>query len=1115
MNTMLTAMKNRHNLSDEQWDATETGHNLTVTAGAGSGKTRVLTVRYLRMLMENPDLDPDAIAAITFTEKAAMEMKARIRTYLDIEIQAAANDQVRFRWMKIRDQISDAPISTIHGFCGRLIRDHYFQLSFFDHLGLDPHFGIMNEPEKNKMLRKIADETLKTYWSDSAHHAEGAHLAWLYGADFIGKDSLAETMIQIYKKVQEAGADPTELKFLTHRQLAEGIEGDLVAAAMTMASLIQQMHETFQQEKLEFNKLDFSDLEVMTNRLLRLDHVRKSILKQYRYVFVDEFQDINPLQEEIIRMLTGFGTEPYENRLFVVGDRKQSIYGFRGTDVALFDRVRDEMATGAGRVVKLETCYRSTEVLIKAFNGIFGYLSERHHLDLNEPLKPSEKQELTPVVPLELVVYPKKSGGDPRTPLVSQIITILSKAGPLTELEANMENLEAMDGDNGDRIHEGNVLGDIILRIHREGDVAFKDMAVLLRNRNPLAGYEQAMRAKNIPYTVLGGLGFNQKSEIQDIMHLYRIAYFPDDGLSLIGVLRSPIFAVSDVGLAAAAGILLSPDQIQRKIQQLDQIVFHEPKDHHQIGRALHVIQGLQADAILMGAGEFLRHMVRITRYHEILAIHPEPEQRLRNLEKLMAMADEYDLDGIFPAAEFADYLADKTSEREEGGEALLDTEHSDAVKFLTIHGAKGLEFPTVILPDGGKSLTKGAKAFKQWMVFDPKWGILAIKADEEGKRDAGSNSLYQNWQQLALKREKDEAFRLLYVGFTRAEQRLIVIGEDQAPDEPNTPVKVIKEFWDQGVNGKQLIRVTDYSGEASDPVSHPDMDKEPMTGKAPQAQMGWRWSKPLPLVTSVSQYLRYQTCPRQYFMNRISGGSEGPAQRVNRFEKQPSCRELSAAEKGTLMHRLLEHESEECIKLNDLIIWVGQQYPGKDPENHAAIAEALKRYLHHYRQITTQPRWALGGRRIASHQEIPFRMALPVTEDVVLQGMIDRLDIYETDQGRHGVIIDYKTNQIREAMDVEKLLRDYTPQMLIYRMAATNQFWYEGVRLDNWQTWLLFLDRGDCREVLPDSEESSQCYQQMLEGFAFMANHNQLADYPACQGDHCRYCQFQQGCRK
>jgi ATP-dependent helicase/nuclease subunit A len=754
-----------YGVNEEQARALDINQNTALRAGAGSGKTRVLTKRFVKCLLEKPTLTLDNIAAITFTRKAATEMKDRIRRELSDRISKIADADEKKRLSNIKMQITNANIDTIHGFCGKILRDH------FDYPGLDPDFKILEEVDKSVLLSEIADRVIHAFIENKENEDTVRFIAGNFSTGFFtGK--LKQGIISAFQNMREKGTDPCKFE----QNLKTGdIEdaGPVTVLERTAFALVIGLDNEYSTYKEKENLLDFNDVEILSERLLRNDDIRTSYFSRFTTIMVDEFQDVNPLQKKILDLLTFKDGKIPSGRFFIVGDHKQSIYGFRGSDYRVFEEACAEVSS-CGRIEYLNNCYRSTKNIIGAVNSIFSQL-----------LNPYEKlrypgQENSCGRKVELITWEKATlkENKPKTrwdSVKSLLLSDESKEELMSALEAEYEDTAAA----GKKNYQGDVIAGVIKKLTSEG-FSHSDIAILLRSRTSLSEIENSLTRNEIPYCVLGGIGFWDRQEIGDILSLYKLVFSPDDRLALFTALRSPIFGFSD-DMLLALSIFMRKENI-KNLDELMAAFAHAVSndDKWLVRRTADVLTRLLPMEGILNSLELLNRIITVTAYDEILTALPQGEKKLRNIEKLIRIVEEFDAKGVYSARELLPYLDALKESSGMDGEAFLDNEDSDAVKILTIHASKGLEFRAVLIPDMDRLLDSQAKRNKPLFFFDEQKGLIAMGLDESFKLNETANSEYEKRYAEKLLRELEDSRRLFYVAATRAREYLAFIGEKQ-----------------------------------------------------------------------------------------------------------------------------------------------------------------------------------------------------------------------------------------------------------------------------------------------------------------------------------------------
>jgi ATP-dependent exoDNAse (exonuclease V) beta subunit len=726
-------------LSPEQQgvvDATQS--RFVVTAAAGAGKTRVLVERYLRHVKEDR-LRPDQILTITFTKKAAVEMKKRIVKTL------------RENGYRDEAQIAETgPIQTIHSFCERLLRENALEA------GLDPAYDILTEAQSGRVALECIRAALTSDLSDSPEAEQ--LVAFLAGRRQNARESrspysaLESAIDEVLQEFRSSGVDyetlkqrhrsPEDLHALWERhlvaQLPEEVRQALILAeGSSLQERIQRTCKDLkhrqpvwvrgkhdaeaEQESLvhtvglvylaceawtrlhaEMNALqalDFSELEARAVRLLsNSEPTRLRVRDQYRVAMVDEAQDLNPTQYRLLELL---GIE----REMLVGDPQQSIYGFRQTDVDLFNRHVERT-----QELKLSKNYRSREGILTFVDMLF-----RRHWTEYRAMGASAPLDLDSIEPIDCtgVELWRQQASDTAV-----------TAGTIKEL-----------------IDSGVCAGSI---------------AVLVRHSAYAIDLKSRLDALRIESRIAGGTErFYARLEVRDLANALRAVADPYDDFSLLACLRSPV-----VGLSLDSVVLLG--QHTRIVERLSSFEPPVDEDRAKLMGFLSWYLPLKGIGDRLSAWEVLSDIYARSEYLQALARRPNGDQQLANVRKLLALAaQEPELGPI----EYAERIREIQDIRHREGDAPAGDENEKVVTLMTIHKSKGLEFPVVVIPQTDRRLDGRTKD----LAIDSRIGLVATKY---GK---APGMMHRFLTELKKKREEDEELRVLYVALTRAQERLCI----------------------------------------------------------------------------------------------------------------------------------------------------------------------------------------------------------------------------------------------------------------------------------------------------------------------------------------------------
>jgi ATP-dependent helicase/nuclease subunit A len=882
---------------NQQIAVTHTG-NLAVTAGAGSGKTHVLVERYLRLLTEGVQhaistetVEPASsdILAITFTDKAAREMRERVRDTIEKRARAADTDHERAAWEEYRAQIEAARIGTIHAFCAALLRAQPVES------GLDPQVAVLDEVEQGLLLAESIDATLRhtaqqasvaasqdsafallhkhfsldelrtvltemvrgggevravvqelpdtpdallAFWREQWAAAQAAALhellhapSWRSACDILQRlaptapaaDNIGKQVCEIAESLAQIGADKTAASmpdfspvskinlrggskkgwqapddkddaknalrtlrevYQTQAELLERVPDDDLehsAAQVTLAlcSLYRHALAEYTQRKERQNALDFDDLEWRTCTLLESHAgVRARWQAEFQAILVDEFQDTNHVQRDIIDALTGF-VAPQQNRtpeLFVVGDAKQSIYRFRGADVSVFQDVAEHIARQGGQTVSLDISFRTHPLLLAWINRVAQAVLHREP-DLAQPYE----------IQFERLEAHRKHPTFGRC-VELHIIEDAENADAARTEEARIlaERIKALQ-----KGEEGKVVYDRNQECWRSP--GYGDIAILCQASTVFGYYEAALREAGIPYLTTAGRGYYGRKEIQDLIHLLRVLNDTADELALVGVLRSPLFALDD---DAIFGLRFANRQslwtaLMQSGEPSEPANPTQPPQPTPLEFARETLRDLHARRGHLSVVELLREALAATGYLATISGLPDGAQRRANVEKLLNAARQVGSTGL---QAFSAYLEDLLKAEPREGEAPLEAEGS--VRLMTIHKSKGLEFPIVVLPDLGR----GTPPMRDTWLARRSYGLALRLRDNQGE----TQQLIA--YQLALREEKRmeraERERLLYVALTRARDYLLLSGPAANKSNESWLSRLVAALgapWEQG----------------------------------------------------------------------------------------------------------------------------------------------------------------------------------------------------------------------------------------------------------------------------------------------------------------------------
>ncbi|MCP4696540.1 MAG: UvrD-helicase domain-containing protein [Gammaproteobacteria bacterium] len=646
--------------------------------------------------------------------------------------------------------------------------------------------------------------------------------------------------------------------FTFKKQLEE--EGYRILTAL--ANLTRACSLYYQTEKDRQLSMDFADLQLKVLDLLRAaPALCENLRRQFRYLMVDEFQDTNNLQWEIIREIASDRHGLLGDKLFIVGDEKQAIYSFRGGDVTVFSKVRQaicaanlchgtakqpflfqplpEAQADAYRrqwedldeamqqerqqgIILFEDNFRSARLPIAFINGFF------------QRLLGKEAYEDFEAKPQSLVCKGNLNDGGVELLLVQKQSAFDDKDAGAWEL-ANMDNY----------LKEAHLIAHKIKEILHSDDPGFtrtRDMvsarepaiAILLNRRTKIKIYEEALRREDIDFRVHKGKGFYQRQEIMDLANVLEFIADPRSDIALTGILRSPLGGLSDDGLLTLYRLTsgqthgsqsLSLWQRFSRLARDDGGRAFNSDDSRAMNLAHRNLRGWLHLKDRISLSQLLHRIIDDSGFTLFLARGKRGEQSLSNVEKLIEQAREFEVQNSGLVYDFVQYLNAQIDENEDEGEADMDSVLGSAVQLMTVHQAKGLEFPVVFVPDLSAGFNFGANLslYKDRIEYDPQFATKApgkdfdglqkifeigIKApDAEEDFDEGNTLLRNIIYKMNVDKIRAERKRLFYVAMTRAMDYLYLVGQIKAPSTRQLALDQIAGFDDYN-NWSEWLRI-------------------------------------------------------------------------------------------------------------------------------------------------------------------------------------------------------------------------------------------------------------------------------------------------------------------
>lgn len=1061
-------------LTDEQDHAVaRRSEPLLLSAAAGSGKTSVLVERFVAAVRED-GIAPGKILAITFTERAAGELRERVRVrLLGLGDREAARDT------------EAAYMGTFHGFCARLLRAHPLAA------GLDPEFAILDEGLAGRLRELAFKAALREFLAGERPAAVDVLAAY-------GVDRVRAMVEQIYAELRSRGQRqpalpvPSPLEGPREASIGEvaDAEGpaerdcvddprareDAIAACALLDELLRGYGEAYEGLKQARGVVDFDDLELLARALLReREDVRAAWSERFELLMVDEFQDTNARQLGILEALD-------RDNLFTVGDELQSIYGFRHADVRLF-RERRAMLEGQGGSLRLTRNFRSREQLLDVVNAVF---AERF-------------SAYTP-----LVAGRVDEPGEPEVELLLTNVRGWEEHQPLAdELAAGLPETQLW------RQAEARLLAQRVAELVRQGRARAGEVVVLLRASGDLEVFERALQLCGL--RTLAAVGtFWRHQQIGDLISYLRALANPLDEEALFAALASPLAGCSKDCLALLADAArrdrsgvwetalaaVAADAGGGEAQPQPGLA---PGDRRALAGFCARLKSERVGASRHTLSKLIERAIDASGYREHVLSLDWGERRLANVHKLLRLARRFEASEGRDLRAFLDHVAYLQDAVKVEPDAPVEGVEPDAVRLMTIHAAKGLEFPVVCLADLGRQPNTQTPDL---LVDGERVGLRLVRLDGEGSKAA------LDYEQLCgerREREAEEEDRILYVAMTRARERLLLSGAvdfERWPASRQAPTAIswlgpalaadlpalaqaaetaVQDLPIAGGTGTASVRLwlnttatvgtvlrregfapTPGQPSIEPPAAQPPTASGPAPGEQlslleerappslPPARSAAHATAPAPVrapapnarrtptsapaspgepalaslsYTSLSELER---CGYRYYLERVLGfGEDRSAVRSDSGHAG-----LQARARGTLIHSLMEtiDFSQPSPPTPQQVGSVARELGlGTSPSERDEIAALLATAMR------AQPALRVGSAR-AVRREHPFAFSLAPGEPLI-GGVIDLL-AQESDGGL--VVLDYKSDRVGDAVDLEALVaRDYGIQRLLYALAV------------------------------------------------------------------------------
>ncbi|MFQ5964103.1 MAG: UvrD-helicase domain-containing protein [Candidatus Scalinduaceae bacterium] len=1221
-----------------------TDRDLCIVAGPGSGKTSVLVKRFVN-LVTRKNVSINEILTLTFTEKAANEMKIRVAALFERE-----------GMEKERQKIEFAYLSTIHSFCARLLRENAIEA------GIDPQFRVMDELETNRFKEQILETILKK-WSDESrldvflnnifwHQMDSKSsriksfkecLMHLYEkirnacqpiSKIVKPINISQDVLITYNNIKDIISEINELssekelpektrdkiEYILKRwntltlqknidELYNGEEKDTLTLSllnkfkdinssinlsvsqdvkqplkdlrkelenliglliedystkpkMVLKEFLMDFDAAYTEGKKIESLVDFTDLEEKTIELLReKKHITDEIKRRFKYILVDEFQDISRLQRTIIDLIRG------KDNLFVVGDAKQSIYGFRNADVEIFQNLQNEVSSSS--LICLNENFRSRPQILDFVNHIFDKLwsdnAGNQQKDCNE-IKDAANCSITSADPFDSTspLSPPSQGGERGE--VSSLLTNSEhqlKAGatfshksiPSVEMimAAGEDKTQARKWESieiAKRIKEIVEKGLIKITNKREKErnLLYRDFAILFRSTTDIKLYERSLAELNIPYYVISGRGFFNTTEITDLMNLLKVIESPLDEINLASVLKSPFVGVDDEALFWLANYAHNAHNgnerryIYEILNEVVDIKEIKADVRNKITQFMQLLKKIQTIKPRTSLWHLISLILKRTEFQSKMLIFSNGKRRYANLLKLVELCKNQEDFEPVTLRDFIEIVEDYKFREIRESEAPVESEEEDVVKLTTVHAAKGLEFPVVVIADVDRDNVRPSDYF----VYSEKHGV-SFKIINPLTNEVEEPLSHKKIKEEIKEKEIQESKRLLYVAMTRAQEHLIISGgtnkgRNKKGQDKGNWFNDIYSILDLSMvpkenpeiirlNGdKQRIRCTIITEENKPPaqlvsgIPNAGKRKSLLTKHKEEIAACNEIKTPPPskdiintgtdilsvikhavpvdnshYVYSVTEILKFYFCPQLYFFTYIlglRGTKEGlrPNPESEEDANTPYDDEIPGHELGNIAHRVLKryHLSENKVALQEHI---KREFATSGFEADQSRINMVASWVNSFYESEVGKEVVSGS---LQKREASFIFK---HQHNLIRG---QFDLFYCNNAGQLKIIDYKANDI-SVEEIPLKVKYYQLQMQLYARALEAIY---GKRVD--ETILYFLVPNKSVTIDTTEDSCKELYKTLDTFFATLkkGNFKKVSNYK------CEWCEYEMICK-
>jgi ATP-dependent helicase/nuclease subunit A len=1182
-------------LTPHQSKALAFNRSLSLRANAGSGKTFVLAKRYLQIIIEGK-VPVQKIAAITFTDKAAGELYKRIAKEIDDRIEKSDEVKKLSELEKIRRQLVSANISTIHSFCINILKEFPVEAE------LDANFTPIDSTTSSELLELSVEETIREKLEDNSgedirdlirlfsskkalvmqlqkmidrrtvilrleneiYHKGVQQIADFFHETFINyfeiiyspqvkilitdlkninnevlandkENSFALRVAQLIKRLEAEIKDDEIIKLIhlirgeiftqTNSIKKQGyfsgklrkgfeievsrserilndllrieiddnvkdIEHQLAITGKYLIDIFNDILFLYNEKKKELGYLDYEDILLKTQKLLLLDDVKKYLSDKFTFLMVDEYQDTNELQYNIFMPILD---NLKKGNLFVVGDEKQSIYRFRDAELEVFSKTNLDIIESSNNesLITLPDSFRMEPEICLFTNILFRNLFSNPNSIYNEV----EHSDL--ICAKSLITGGKVS------------VIIAYEESELTEAELVCRQIVTLVTDENENLE-------------------WKDIAILVRKRTSFAELEKQFIKFNIPIRIIGGTGFYQRQSIYDVYNYFAFLLDTYNDAALVGILRSPFFSISDVKIFKLS---LTPG-----VSYWEKLQNSNSNDNELINAVSQLAENLN----FIGQRDIntiLRKIFEETNFIAVLASRHDADQELANIEKLLKITNTFTNQGFKTLYDYVGYLKDSISNMEDEAQAGL-ADQLNAVSILTLHQAKGLEYPVVFLYNSHQE-SKTDIVKSNSLTIDKTFGLLTkvpLNNDYFGEYKSAPVNSVRDY--VERRKNLAEIKRLFYVGITRAEKYLFISASSKGKNKfpPASFMNLLFEGLNIEDNSKEILLADDLiflikkNNKYNNTIRHLSFTIPIIRHLDLKVDMEYKTEQAMQLnkfllqkitdmsegeIISATKVSTYAQCPlkynfiynygysnlfsdlKQYYnknnnTNYAFDGFDGEDFLTVEFDESPSLKEHSDI-KGKLIHKVLQKEIEidniEDFINNEINISFTNLFESEETKQLFLVDIQL--ILASY-YSSAQYKYLKNFGKYKNEMEIYLRD----DDDYYLYGIIDKLIIAD----EKIIIVDYKTDVFDEK-HIKAKAEYYLNQLKFYVYIVSKLY----TDFDSFEIRILFLQFPENPYTLTYDRKKVR---EIKEEILFLIKGILRAEYPK-NLLHCFECNF------